>query len=122
MISLTGTVSGGQRIYTIVFSSNAPSPGNFNGSGGAATGFNTEIWRYTLPAVTDVDLTLGAEIPFVDLATGSFDDVTETNATRPPTPGSTTAAPFFADDNRDPAISDDGNIIAFISTRTHPGT
>ena len=29
--------------------------------------------------------------------------------------------PFFADDNREPSISDDGNIIAFISTRLGAG-
>jgi WD40-like Beta Propeller Repeat len=121
MISLTGTVSGGQRFYTIVFSSNAPSPGNPAASP-SATDANSEIWIYKLPAVTDVDLTLGAEIPFVDLATGAFTQVTTTTATRAPTPGATNVAPFFADDNRDPAISDDGNILAFISTRTQPGT
>lgn len=123
MISLTGTVSGGQRFYTIVFSSNAPDPGNFDGSlDGLASDGNTEIWTYKLPAVTDVDLTLGAEIPFINLATGAFDQVTDTGASRLPTAGSSTTPPFFPDDNRDPAISDNGNIIAFISTRTQPGT
>ena len=122
MISLTGTVSGGQRVYKIVFSTNAPSPENFGGTALDNNDTNSEIWVYTLPAVTDVDLTLGAEVPFVDLATGSFDFMTHTDASRQPTEGSTTALPFFADDNRDPAISDDGSIIAFISTRTQPGT
>ena len=121
MISLTGVLSEGQRFYTIVFSSNAPAPGNPAGVPGA-TDANSEIWIYRVPAVTDVDLTLGAEIPFIDLATGSFTQVTTTTATRAPTAGSTSAVPFFADDNRDPAISDDGNILAFISTRTQPGT
>lgn len=123
MISLTGKVSEGQRIYTIVFTSNAPDPKFFDGSlGDLATDGNSEIWTYTLPAVTDVDLTLGAEIPFVNLATGDFDQVTFTDASRDPTAGSSTALPFFADDNRDPAISDNGNIIAFISTRSLSGT
>jgi hypothetical protein len=43
--------------------------------------------------------------------------VTNTPASRVPTAGSYCRFPFFADDNRDAAISDDGNIIAFISTR-----
>src|SRR6185369_15558338 len=110
------------RVYKLVFSTNAPSPGNIGGTALDNNAPNPVIWVYTLPAVTDVDLTLGAEVPFVDLATGSFDFMTQTNASRVPTPGSSTALPFFADDNRDPAISDDGSIIAFISTRTLPGT
>ncbi|HEX5884021.1 MAG TPA: hypothetical protein VFY67_05705 [Pyrinomonadaceae bacterium] len=123
MISLAPVATaGGQRVYTIVFSSNAPDPGNFDGSeGGLAADGNSEIWIYRLPAVTDVDLTLGAELPKQDLTTGTFDQVTDTDASRIPTPGSSTAAPFFADDNREPAISDDGNLLAFISTR-NPGS
>jgi hypothetical protein len=34
-----------------------------------------------------------------------------------PRAGSSTLVPFFADDNRDASISDDGNVLAFISTR-----
>jgi WD40-like Beta Propeller Repeat len=118
MISLAPALSGGQRVYTIVFSSNAPSPGNFDGTeGNLATDGNSELWVYRLPPVSDVDLTLGADLPFQDLAAGTFDQITDTKASRAPRPGSTTAAPFFADDNREPAISDDGNIVAFISTR-----
>lgn len=123
MISLAPVPSaGGQRVYTIVFSSNAPDPGNFDGSeGNLAADGNSEIWIYQLPAVTDVDLTLGAELIRQDLTVGgTFKRVTNTPASRLPTPGSSSAAPFFADDNREPAISDDGNLIAFISTR-NPG-
>src|SRR6185369_4546575 len=47
---------------------------------------------------------------------GSFKQVTDTGASRIPRAGSTTLTPFFADDNRDAAISDDGNVLAFIST------
>jgi hypothetical protein len=64
MISMAPALSGGLRVYTIVFSSNAPDPANFDGTEGtlAADG-NSELWIYKLPAVADVDLTLGAELP-----------------------------------------------------------
>jgi WD40 repeat protein len=119
MISLAPTLSGGMRVYTIVFSSNAPTPGNFDGTeGNLAADGNSEIWIYKLPAVADVDLTTGAELPLQDLTVGGeFKQVTITGASRVPRAGSTTLAPFFADDNRDAAISDDGNVLAFISTR-----
>lgn len=120
MISLAPVLSeSGQRNYIIVFSSNAPDPEFFNGvkPAGYEADANSEIWIYRVPAVSDVDLSLGADIPFQDLSTGSFDPVTETTASRPSRPGSSTSAPFFADDNREPTISDDGNTIAFISTR-----
>jgi hypothetical protein len=118
VISLAPVLSEGQRVYVIVFSSNAPSPGNFDGTeGNLSNDGNSELWIYRMPAVTDVDLTLGAEIPFVNLSAGTFEQVTDTPASRVPRPGSSTAVPFFADDNRDAAISDDGAIIAFISTR-----
>ena len=124
MISLNPQLVDGARVYTIVFSSNAPSPGNFDGTAGSlATDANQEIWIYRLPPVTDVDLTLGADLPLQPLDNGSFFQVTKTQASRPPTPGqpaTTTSAavsPFYADDNREAAISDDGNILAFTSTR-----
>ena len=47
--------------------------------------------------------------------------MTDTTATRLPTPGGVSISPFFADDNREPTISDDGAFIAFISTRTPGG-
>ena len=119
MISLAPALSGGQRVYTIVFSSNAPDPANFDGTkGDLAKDANSEIWTFTLPPVTDVDLTLGAELPLLDIpALGKFQQITKTNASRLPRPASATGAPFFADDNREPAISDDGKLLAFISTR-----
>ena len=128
MISFAPTLSEGQRVYTIVFSSNAPDPENFDGTnpanlGDLETDGNSEIWIYRLPAVPDVDLTLGTDLPFFDLMIGGdFDQVTDTDASRAPRPGTTITGPFFADDNREPAITDNGNIIAFISTRNHvPG-
>lgn len=108
-----------QRAYTIVFSSNAPNPGNFDGvdTGGvlAADG-NTEIWIYQVPAIADADLTRGADLPIVNLSGGAFTRITETPATLLPTPGATGVAPQVADDNRDATISDDGNRLTFVST------
>jgi hypothetical protein len=116
MISLQPTLSGGERVYTIVFSSNAPNPGNFDGTEGTlAQDANSEIWIYRF-SVPDVDLTAGTDFSD-DLTGGTFTRITDTPASRLPTAGSTTKAPFFADDNREMAISDDGNILAFISTR-----
>jgi len=130
MISLAPQLVEGQRFYVIVFSSNAPNPGNFDGTEGTlAQDANTEIWIYRVPAVVDVDLTLGTDLPLSNLSIGTFTQITNTPASRLPTPGvpgtTTTApkAPFFADDNREPFISDNGSIIAFISTRNLvPGT
>jgi len=118
MISLAPTLQSGKRTYTIVFKTNAPDPNNFDGveTGNLGTDANSEIWIYQLPAVADVDLTLGADF-FQDLNLGTFFQVTNTPASRAPTAGSTTVTPFFADDNRECTISDDGKILAFISTR-----
>src|ERR1044072_1011395 len=117
MISLAPQLLDGQRVYTIVFSSNAPNPANFDGTeGNLAQDANSEIWIYRF-AAADVDLTLGTDLPRQDLATGTFTQITNTPASRLPTPGSTAKSPFFADDNREATISDDGNLLAFISTR-----
>ena len=123
MISLEPVLSGGVRSYIIVFSSNAPNPGNFDGTDSPALDgdSNSEIWIYRIPAVADVDLTLGTDLPLQDLSTGGFNRVTDTPASRVPTAGSSTASPFFADDNREATISDDARILAFISTRNLTG-
>ena len=120
MISLAPTLVNGKRSYIIVFSSNAPDPKFFDGSDSNAldADANSEIWIYRIPAVADVDLTLGADLPLDDLSKGTFEPVTiDTKASRAPTPGGSGVTPFFADDNREATISDDGAIIAFISTR-----
>lgn len=118
MISLEPQLNSGQRVYTIVFTSNAPDPKNFDGTeGNLAQDGNSEIWIYRLPAVPDVDLTLGTDLPLTDLSTGTFAQITSTPASRLPTAGSTSVVPFFADDNREPTITDDGQLLAFISTR-----
>ncbi|MBA2525767.1 MAG: PD40 domain-containing protein [Pyrinomonadaceae bacterium] len=120
MISLEPALSASnQRVYTIVFSSNAPDPSNFSGvdTGGAlAADGNQEIWVYQVPAIADVDLTSGANLPMVTLSGGVFTRITDTPATLLPTPGATGVAPQVADDNRDATISDDGNRIVFVST------
>src|ERR1044072_8110819 len=117
MISLAPQLVSGQRVYTIVFSSNAPNPKFFDGTEGTlAQDGNSEIWIYRFSA-PDVDLTLGADLPRSDLALGTFTQITNTPPSRVPSAGSTTRSPFFADDNREATISDDGNILAFISTR-----
>ena len=124
MITFAPALNGnGNRVYTvIVFSSNAPPPNprSFDGvdTGGAlAADGNQEIWVYQLPAVTDVDLSSGADLPLQDLTSGAFTQITNTPASRVPSAGATGIPPFVADDNRSAAISDNGNIIAFVSTR-----
>jgi uncharacterized protein (TIGR03437 family) len=127
MISAEPALSGGLRTYTIVFSSNAPNPQSFDGTdpgpiaadGGRTLSqdANEELWtyRFTVPEVAD--LSQGADIPFQDLSTGTFTRITSTPASRAPMAGSNTTFPFVADDNRDATISDDGEILAFSSTR-----
>lgn len=109
----------------IVFSSNATTPGNFDGDANSAAlvaDGNQEIFIYQVPAVTAATLSSGADAPFVDLTAGTFIQVTNTAASRLPAPGTATAAPFVAFDNRDAAVNDDGSIFAFVSTRNFVGT
>jgi len=123
MISLSPVLEGGVRHYIIVFSSNAPNPSSPTGTDDATwrADANSEIWIYRVPAVTDVDLTLGTDLSLTPLDTGTFHFVTQTGASRAPTAGATNVSPFFADDNREATISDDGKVIAFISTRNPRG-
>ena len=124
MISLEPLLSAnGKRVYTIVFSSNALNPANSDGTdpnGTLAADGNQEIWTYELPAVADADLASGADLPLVDLSAGTFTRITNTPASRVPSAGGTNAFPFVADDNREATISDNGKVIAFVSTRTAP--
>src|SRR5256884_6450528 len=125
MISLEPQLVAGQRTYTIVFSSNAPiSPANFDGTdpdGTLAKDGNQEIWTYQFTVPDTADLSSGAEVPFQDLSNGTFKRITDTKASIPPMPGSSTRSPVVADDNRDATISDDGKIVAFASTRNQFG-
>jgi len=110
----------------IVFSSNAGNPGNYDGTNPAnaaallADG-NQEIWMYRIPDVTTVDLTAGADVPKIDLTAGTFTRITNTPASLPPQPGSSTKPPTEAFDNRDPAVNDNGTIISFVSNRNLTG-
>src|SRR5205807_241157 len=89
---------------------------NAPGASTLATDGNQEIWTYQFTVPDTADLSSGAEVPFQDLTTGSFRRITDTKASIPPMPGSSTRSPVVADDNRDATISDDGKIVAFVST------
>ena len=111
----------------IVFASNAYSdanpalsPKNFNGTANAAAlkaDGNMEIFLYEIPAVGAATLSSGAPVPQADLVAGAMTRVTNTPASRVPTPGTATVTPFIADDNRAATLNDDGSILAFVSTR-----
>jgi len=121
MISLEPALSAGSRTYTVVFTSNAPvTPASFNGTDpGAPTNadMNQEIWTYRFTVPDTVDLSSGAEVGPIDLTTGTFARITNSPASRAPSPATSFVPSFIAYDNRDPSISDDGNVIAFVSTR-----
>lgn len=78
---------------------------------------NSEIWLYQVPATTAVDLSAGDELPLTDLSGGAFIRATNTPASRLPTAATTTTGSFFADDNHDASINDNGDVVAFVSTR-----
>jgi hypothetical protein len=118
MISFEPALDAGKRIYTIVFSSNAPDPGFFDGadSDALATQGNQEIWIYRFEVDEVSDLTTGSEItPVGDLTLGTFRQITDTPPSRPLRTG--IFLPDVLDDNREATISDDGNTLAFISNR-----
>jgi uncharacterized protein (TIGR03437 family) len=111
----------------IVFSSNAPTPASFDGNAAGSLdalnsgGANTEIFIYQIPRDNSVvNLSSGAEAPFNDLSKGTFTQITSTPASRVAQAGSATRTPSVADDNRDPAVNENGSIIAFVSTRNNP--
>ena len=112
----------------IVFSSNAPTPGDYDGTVAAnktalqADG-NQEIFLYRIPDVPDASLTSGIDPGYFNLRnTGNFTRVTDTPASLRPRPGSTGSGPFVADDNRYATINDTGSRLAFVSTRTFTTT
>ncbi len=120
---IVGGPSAGKLIYTIVFSSNAINPTDPN-TNPSSTDANQEVWILQLaPAtnLTEAQIASGAEFS-EDLLTGStFRQLTNTTASRPPTAGNIGLAPFVADDNREAFISDNGDILAFVSTRSFTG-
>ncbi|HEX8475206.1 MAG TPA: hypothetical protein VF666_14345 [Pyrinomonadaceae bacterium] len=80
---------------------------------------NQEIFLYRIPDYADVpDLSSGSEVATVELTseTGFF-RITRTAASRPPSPGAGGIAPDMVDDNRFPSISDNGSVVAFVSSR-----
>ena len=72
---------------------------------------------YEIPAYGPADLHSGDEIAPVELTGGSFIRVTNSVPSRLPQEGSIFRQPFVADDNHDVSIDDNGNTIAFVSTR-----
>lgn len=109
----------------IAFSSNASTPGSFDGDANSAAlvaDGNQEIFLYFIPATAAATLSSGADAPFVDLTTGTFTQVTNTTASRVPTAGTATSTPFVAFDNRDATVSDNAATVAFVSVRNLVGT
>ncbi|HYY99194.1 MAG TPA: hypothetical protein VE642_11410 [Pyrinomonadaceae bacterium] len=95
------------------------SPKNFDGQANAAAlkaDGNTEIFVYQVPDFAAADLSSGVDVTPVDLAAGRMFRVTTTPASSVPRPGDTNITPFFARDNDEPAIDDDGSVIAFTSS------
>src|SRR6202040_3914416 len=82
------------------------------------TDMNQEIWTYkfTVPDIPMAALSSGANVGPIDLTTGIFRRITDTPASAPPFPGSASFFPRTADDNRDASITDDGRLVAFVST------
>jgi uncharacterized protein (TIGR03437 family) len=107
----------------IVFSSNAPTPGSFDGTtadnkAALQADGNQEIFLYRIPDVADASLTSGVDPGYVELRNANgFTRVTNTPASALPRPGSANSGPFVADDNRYATINDTGSRIAFVSTR-----
>jgi uncharacterized protein (TIGR03437 family) len=121
----------GSRTYTIVFSSNSPTLPSFGGTDLAgfvgtitapAPEGNQELWiyRFTVPEVAD--LSTGDDVAFQDLGLGIFTRVTDTVCSRPTGLRPALIPADVIDDNREATISDDGAVIAFISTRNLVGT
>jgi hypothetical protein len=80
---------------------------------------NMELFLYQVPALAPADLTSGDPVAVTDLAAGTFSRLTNTPPSRYPQEGTFLRAPFVADDNHDASIDDDGNTIAFVSTRDY---
>lgn len=104
---------------------NSTNPGSFDGNSFTGTDGanpltldgNMEMWLYEIPAVAPADLTTGEELPPTDLSIGTFIRVTNTSASRLPRAATSTSPATVAEDNHDASITDDGGIVAFVSTR-----
>jgi uncharacterized protein (TIGR03437 family) len=112
----------------IIFSSNAATPASFDGNDATnraaleADG-NQEMWLYFVPNPPAAVLTDGSDVqPVFPLSGGEFTQLTNTPASRLPTRGTASVAPFVADDNRNASSNDNSSVIAFVSTRNLTGT
>ena len=103
-------------------------PGNFDGTAltdaaarqNFAADANTEIFLYRVLVTTQtIDLSRGIEVPFNNLAAGTFTQVTNSQANSPSQPGTANIAPFISDDNRDLSIDDTAATLAFVSNRNY---
>ena len=96
----------------------SPSPSPTPGANPLTRDANLELWLYQIPTYASVaNLSLGDEIALTQLSGGTFTRVTNTVPSQLPRAGSSTSGAFVADDNHDATISDDGNVVAFGSTR-----
>lgn len=99
---------------------NSTNPGNFDANA-YTTGThnplevdcNMEVWIYKLPPFPDVDLSSGIEPAFVDLSTGEFTQVTNTDSA---------VGGFVYFDNEHISVNDNGCVIAFESDKNFAGT
>ena len=103
-------------------------PGNFNGTAltdtaarqNFAADANTEIFLYRVLITTPtIDLSRGVEVPFNNLAAGTFTQVTNTQANSPSQPGTANIPPFISDDNRDVSIDNTASTLAFVSNQNY---
>ena len=96
----------------------SPTPTPTPGANQLTQDGNMEMWLYHVPATPGVaDLSRGDEQPFTDLTGGAFTRLTNTDPSQLPRAGSLNNGPVVADDNHDASISDDGNAVAFVSSR-----
>ncbi len=103
----------------------ATNPGSFDanaytdssGNNNLTRDGNTEMWLYQIPALAAADLSSGGEIAPTELSGGAFIRVTNTVASSAPAAATTTSSATIADDNREASLNNDGNYLAFVSTR-----
>lgn len=106
----------------------SPSPTGTPGENPLTHDANLEIWFYQIPAYPAVaDLSAGDEQPLtylspvdangIAVAGAAFFQVTNTVPSQLPRPATSTNGAFVADDNHDASISDNGQAIAFVSSR-----
>ncbi|HEX8920336.1 MAG TPA: hypothetical protein VF766_02590, partial [Pyrinomonadaceae bacterium] len=108
----------------IAFTSNASTPASFDGDANSAAlvaDGNQEVFLYFIPAVPAVNLSNGADPGFINLAGGTFTQITNTTASRKPIAGTTSTVPFVAFDNREVSVNDNASVVAFVSVRNLVG-